>query len=477
MPTIERYPSKSHARRVAKHFSGLLPDAFTDDKPRQILLLAAARLKYWPFSDQAQPFRQNRNFYYLTGCDLPDAYVLYDVELDRLVLFLPPVDKEDVMWSGEPITITEAKEEYDVDEVLYADVIKSELQAIPNRIVYTAESLVGDDHRAYLKDIELLVQLQSSDQYLLEALEESRLIKDDFELRLMRKASEISDNAHLKVLSTMSLQTNERHIHAEFVYHSMRAGSKNQSYDPICCTGRHCSTLHYVRNNEEIAGKQLLLIDAGAEWNNYASDVTRTFPISGEWTPEARAIYELVLEMQTACESLVKPGAVWDDLHLLAHKILIRGFLKLGIFKGGSEDEILESRVSAAFLPHGLGHTLGMDTHDTGGRANYADSDLLFRYLRIRRKLESGMVVTVEPGIYFSPFLIDPYLNGHDGFKGGHYIDRDVLEKFWEVGGVRIEDDVLVTDNGSENFTKVPKDPDVLSKIIKAGLKKTLVTV
>ncbi|KAK9367602.1 peptidase M24, structural domain-containing protein [Lipomyces kononenkoae] len=468
---IEKYPAKAHALRVKQQLYALAPSYFSNPREAPVLLLASPRTVYWPFCDQTQPFRQNRNFYYLSGCDLPDSYLTYDTSSQTIVLYLPPVDADDVMWSGQPLSLTEAKAQFDVDDVRYSDKIGDDMASIfGGRTILTVEPLTGPEHAKVLGQLPN-IKIAAADQHLLESLEEARMIKDEYELDLMRNASSISNNAHLKVMSSMNLHTNETHIHAEFVYHSLRAGSKNQSYDPICCSGHSCSTLHYVKNDEDLAGRQLILIDAGSEWQNYASDVTRTFPINGEWTTQARAIYELVLDMQTTCEKLVAPGASWEELHLLAHKILVKGFLKLGIFKGGSEEDILQSRVSCAFFPHGLGHMLGMDTHDTGGKANYQDPDPMYRYLRIRRNLESGMVVTVEPGIYFSPFLINPYIQGDECFGlGGKFIDRDVLEEYWDVGGVRIEDDVLVTETGHENFTQVPKDPDALSAIIKKAL-------
>ncbi|KAK9448624.1 peptidase M24, structural domain-containing protein [Limtongia smithiae] len=461
-----KYPAKQHALSVKNHMGGGL-------FPAPIILLASPRTTLWPFCDQAQPFRQNRNFYYMSGCDLPDCYLTYDTGKDKLVLYLPPIDKDDVVWSGMPMSIEEAKAACDVDDVRYSDALKADLtrEAVNGQTICTVEALLEvSAHAAILGDT--LSQCGSfKNPQLMDALEEARAFKDDYEVALMRCASAISDNAHYKVMSTMKFHTNETHIHAEFVYHSIRAGSKNQSYDPICCSGRTCSTLHYVRNADDITGgKQLILIDAGAEWKNYASDVTRTFPISGEWTTEALAIYTLVLKMQTACMQRVAPEVLWDELHLLAHEILIAGFLELGIFKDGTAEEILKSRISAAFYPHGLGHMLGMDTHDTAGHANYSDPDPIFRYLRIRRELKAGMVVTVEPGIYFNPFLLDLFMRGEEGTgDGAKFVDKMVLEKYWDVGGVRIEDDVLVTPTGFENFTKIAKDPAEISAIIKGA--------
>lgn len=166
--------------------------------------------------------------------------------------------------------------------------------------------------------------------------------------------------------------------------------------------------------------------------------------------------------MQLDCIAMLKEGVAWDDVHLLAHKIAIDGLLELGIFKG-DKDEILKARTSAAFLPHGLGHYLGMDTHDTGGHPNFSDPDPLFRFLRVRRNLPAGSVITVEPGIYFCDFIIRPYLKDP---KHAQFINEKVLDKYWDVGGVRIEDNLLITKDGCENLTDCPKNADELEKII-----------
>ena len=140
--------------------------------------------------------------------------------------------------------------------------------------------------------------------------------------------------------------------------------------------------------------------------------------------------------MQSTCTSLLRAGVLWDDVHARAHEIAIDGLLQLGILKGGTAREIFEARTSVAFFPHGLGHYLGMDTHDTGGHADYEDKDPMYKYLRVRGKLPAGAVVTVEPGIYFCRFIVEPYLEDE---VHGKYIDKEVLEDYWDVGGVRIE--------------------------------------
>jgi Xaa-Pro dipeptidase len=230
--------------------------------------------------------------------------------------------------------------------------------------------------------------------------------------------------------------TNERELEALFIKSCIERGCREQSYHSIVASGTSAATLHYVKNDAPLAGKQLLLIDAGCESNTYCADITRTFPISGKFTPEARAIYGIVLRMQSECIDMLKAGVLWDDVHAHAHKVAIAGLLDLGILKGGDVETIFKSRTSVAFFPHGLGHYLGMDTHDCGGNPNYADKDPMFRYLRVRGTLPAGSVITVEPGIYFCRFIVEPYLKSEEH---GKHIDQKVLEKYWDVGGVRIE--------------------------------------
>lgn len=463
----DKYPAKAHALRVAK----ILGPAF---KNSTILLTSTLSVLY-PNTDMSAPFRQDRDFNYLTGAfDLNKALVTYKISADKLTLWLPPIDEDDVMWSGMPLSVNGALQKYDVDEVRYIGpeltLYLSEVTTENNANIITLKD-VNHSHE-FITTTTTTAGNKSAvvvESKLREAISEARAFKDAYEIQLMRKAAEISDNSHRAVMSALPIEKNEGHIHAEFVYHSMRQGSKYQAYDPICCSGTDCGTLHYTRNDQELDEKLLVLIDAGAEWQAYASDVTRVFPISGEWTPKARTIYTTVLQMQEQAMKRCAPGVSWDSLHLLCHEILVAKFLDLGIFQNGTVDEIIAARTSVAFFPHGLGHMLGMDTHDTFGNANYDDPDPMYRYLRIRRDLQEGFVVTVEPGIYFNKFLLEPYLSDE---KHAKFINQKVLDEYMSVGGVRIEDDILITATGYENFTKITSDPDEVSAIVKAGINK-----
>jgi Xaa-Pro dipeptidase len=270
---------------------------------------------------------------------------------------------------------------------------------------------------------------------LKKAIEICRVGKDDYEIALIRHANDVSTAAHVAVAKAAKTATNERELEAIFIKASIERGCRNQAYHGIFASGTSAATLHYVKNDQPLAGKLNLLVDAAAESDCYAADITRTFPINGKFSAESLAIYETVLQMQDECINMLKAGVLWDDVHAHAHRVAIAGLLKIGIMKGDAE-EIFKARTSVAFFPHGLGHYLGMDTHDTGGNPDYEDKDSMFRYLRVRGTLPAGSVITVEPGIYFCEFIIEPYLKDPVHSK---YISKTVLDKYWDVGGVRIE--------------------------------------
>lgn len=403
-------------------------------------------------------YRQRRFFFYLTGCNLPDCHYTYDIGSGEATLFVPPIDPESVVWSGLPTSTSEALEQYDVDHVEHTTEVNATLAHLANNASKTVYAIPGQ-----VSDYITFLEFDTKNMSILkEAIQYSRAIKSDYEIAIMQKANDISSAAHKAIMQKVKHATNEAELEAVLLHECIKEGAKNQAYESIVASGRAASTLHYVRNDQPLAGKLNLLLDAGCEVDSYASDITRTYPVNGKFTPESRAIYDIVLKMQLESIAMLKEGVIWDDVHSHAHRVAIDGLLALGILKGDKE-EIFRSRASVAFFPHGLGHYLGMDTHDTGGDPNYADEDTMFRYLRKRGTLPAGSVITVEPGIYFCKFIIDPALEDP---KTAAFIDKPVLEKYWDVGGVRIEDNVLITPEGSVNLTSVIKDPVEMERII-----------
>jgi len=423
------------------------------------------------------------------------------------------------MWSIPPPTILEARKMYNVTDILHTGTFSSHfdsaLAAAPTALVHTLPQTQTAQFPA-LPPLSAGVA-GSLDTYLITALHRARLTKSNAEIQRIRRANEISSRAHEVVMRVLGVGVRgapgstdgemaqnhpplpgewliEREAEAEaiFVASCRREGAVHQAYLPIVAASTRAATLHYCCNDRDFAwgpltphhhpnhiefprttdGPQLLpqvlLIDAGCEWDNYASDITRTMPVGngGKFTPEARAIYELVLEMQTASFKTLKPGLHWDAVQLLCHRTLVRGFQKLGIFRAETEESVvLVSGVSAAFFPHGVGHSLGLDVHDAPSASKPTPNPTIvrggeelghekfFEYLRLRLPLEVGMVVTVEPGIYFHQHLLA-------GVRNSKFINHEVLSRFEPVGGVRIEDVVLITPEGAENLTTVRSDVD-----------------
>ncbi|KAH7072466.1 putative Xaa-Pro aminopeptidase [Paraphoma chrysanthemicola] len=450
-----KYPAKEHARKVAKWIIDKGGDK------NGTIYLEAQKQKLQEDNDSEAPFRQRRYFFYLSGCELPDSYLTYEIATDKLTLFVPPVEPDEVIWSGLPMSPKEAKAKYDIDECKTTKEVNPHLASeteSARSTIYAIQEQVSDD-------ITFLSYNEKEFSLLKPAIEYSRVTKSDYEIALIRKANVISTTAHVNVMKAAAKAKNECELEAVFLKSCVERNAKNQAYHSIVAAGENGATLHYVHNADTIKNQNLLLLDAGCEVDCYASDITRTFPIKGDFTTESLAIYNIVLDMQKQCIDALKAGVLWDSIHELAHKIAIKGLLDLGILKGDAQ-AIFKARTSVAFFPHGLGHYLGMDTHDTGGNANYADKDSMFRYLRVRGTLPARSVITVEPGIYFCRFIIEPYLKDAEQSK---FIDEKVLEKYWSVGGVRIEDNILIVEGGVENLTPTPKEVDEIVKLVKEG--------
>lgn len=328
--------------------------------------------------------------------------MVYDIKADQLTLFVPPIDPDSVIWSGLPMSTEEAAKLYDVDRVLYTTDVNATLASLAS--AQGGKTLAFAIEEQISEGIEFMGFAEAKLSILKDVIGDVRVVKDAYEVALLRKANDVSAKAHIAAIKASKTATNEREMEAAFLSACVANGCREQSYHPIFAGGANGATLHYVRNDESLTDaatqkrKGNLLIDAGCEYQTYCADITRVIPLAGRFPTETRQIYEIVLEMQRECIAVLKEGVRWDDVHALAHRIAIKGLLKLGILCG-TEDELFEKRVSVAFFPHGLGHYLGMDTHDTGGYPNYDDKDKMFRYLRVRRNLPAGAVITVEPGV------------------------------------------------------------------------------
>ncbi|ORX43189.1 hypothetical protein DM01DRAFT_1313128 [Hesseltinella vesiculosa] len=407
-------------------------------------------------TDVELPFRQESNFYYLTGCNEPDFHVVIDIASGKTTLVAPPVVPDHVMWMGLPDTLEQMQAKYDVDQVVYSDSLASLLQS---QKVYVLPITKTDclQGQAVVSDVE--------SKQLENAVIAARLVKADWEIEIMRQANKISSDAHIKLWQASYPGCTEAQLHALFLYESARHGAFFQSYYPIVGCGKNAATLHYNKNNAVMENaNDVVLVDAGAEYNVYASDITRVFPVGGKFSPEARTIYTIVLNMQKASIDMCRAGVAYEDIHLKAMEIGCDGLIEAGILVGDRQ-ELLDKDVMAAFYPHGIGHSIGLDVHDVGG---YPDGVGRidrpgWRNLRMRRVLAPGNVVTIEPGVYFFDYLINPVLENPATAK---YVNIDMLNKYKSVGGVRIEDNIVITEGEPLNLTTVPKEIDEVEALM-----------
>lgn len=406
--------------------------------------------------------------------DEPDCALAYDVGLDVLTLYVPDFDLHRAIWMGPTLSRDEAQDRYDVDRVRYQSSLRAELESwLSERVQNSLLYIIHDSE----KPAGLPEELPLDSNQLMSAMDAARGIKDEYEIRMIRQANKVSGLAHRRILERIQKMKNESEIEGLFLDTCISHGARNQAYQIIAASGPNAAVLHYDRNNESLRNKPLVCLDAGAEWNCYASDVTRTFPLSGEWPNRyVTNIYQLVERMQEECIKRIRRGTRFLSLHDLAHEIAIDGLRALGVLKDGSHSEIRASGASKVFFPHGLGHHVGLEVHDVSESSIMALHPAFdqTQYGPVLNPgvslspctlsaplLEAGMVVTVEPGIYFSPLAL---ANARKQ-PCAKYIDFDVAEKYVPIGGVRIEDDILVTAHGYENLTTAPKGEEMLAII------------
>jgi len=354
-------------------------------------------------SDQDRKFRQRRYFYYITGVDEADCAVTYDIAKQQLNLWLPPIDPRKVVWTGRGSNKTEAVDKYDIDHAEYADKLPRYLRSwVEHNKISGHIYILHDSQKPPCPEEVITTQNLFNSTDLQPAIDTCRLIKDDHEIELIRKANEISTEAHTAVLRNIAHFHNEGQVEGLFLNICVAHGAKKQSYGIIAGSGENAAILHYVKNDEDFGDRQMMCLDAGAEWHCYSSDVTRSFPLKGEWpSQEAKSIYDLVQKMQTAAFEVIGPGKRFINAHLLAHKVAVEGLLELGVLHNGTVKEILDAGTSLAFYPHGLGHHLGLEVHDIMRLTSteYSIYDDMHESFGANEGLQPGMAITVEPGM------------------------------------------------------------------------------
>ena len=407
-------------------------------EPNSIAILPAAPV-YIRNRDVEHVYRQDSDFQYLTGFPEPEAVMVLipGREHGEYVLFCRERDPERELWDGLRAGQDGAVAQYGADDAFPIGDIDDILPGLiegRERVYYAIGTNEKFDHRLmeWINVIRSKARqgAQPPNEFVAldHLLHDMRLYKSAAEAKVMREAAEISARAHVRAMQVSRAGLYEYHLEAELDYEFRKGGAKMPAYGSIVAAGRNGCILHYQENDAPLKDGDLVLIDAGCEIDCYASDITRTFPVSGRFSPEQKAIYELVLRAQEAAFAAIGPDKHWNEAHEATVRVIAEGLLELGLLTG-TLDEVIETESYKAYYMHRAGHWLGMDVHDVGD----------YKVGGEWRVLEPGMAMTVEPGIYIA-------------------VDNDKVAKKWRGIGVRIEDDVLVTKTGCEIITGgVPK--------------------
>lgn len=414
-----------------------------------VAVLATARLQTRS-NDTEFPFRPNSDFYYLSGFDEDNAILVLSKKngVSKSILFVQEKVPEMELWTGERLGVEAAKERFDVDEVygtgsfeeqmlelvkeqalLYFDLFSDdavyiELKAIAKKMLHTRG--VNVSPRTF-SDITKITQ-------------QMRLIKSAEEIGLIRKALSITEKAHHYAMQQCKPAMPEYQLQAEYEYIFKKEGAYSDAYTTIIAGGNSANTLHYIKNDQPLKKGELVLVDAGCEYGFYASDITRTYPVSGRFTPPQKELYNMVLDVQLKVIDAIRPGGSKKALQEYSEKLLCEGMVRLGILKGKIE-KLIEKKAHKKYFPHGIGHWLGIDVHDPCPYSDDHGNELLF---------EAGMVLTIEPGIY---------LNADD---------ESVPERYRGMG-IRIEDNILITPEGCENLSiAIAKSVEEIEKVCKS---------
>jgi Xaa-Pro aminopeptidase len=397
-------------------------------------------------ADSSHAFRQDSNFWYLSGFNEAESTLVLLVNENnnvQSIVFVPEKDELKEIWDGYRAGPEGAMKDHGFDLAFNNTEIDQrlpDLLAGHNQVFYP----VGKSKTLDADIIEWIKSAKSKDRHssAIDIADASskvgnqRLIKDEDEIKIMKKACQISAEAHVEAMKFVKPGMTEQEMEAFYQYEFSKRGGRFSAYTPIVAGGENACVLHYVENSKPLKDGELLLVDAGCEFELYASDITRTFPINGKFTAPQLAIYEVVLEAQAKSIEAISTNNNVMDAQTISEKVITQGLIDLGILQGSME-ELHAAGAFKDFYMHKIGHWLGIDVHDAGDYME--DGDYM--------KFKPGMVTTVEPGIYISS-------------------SSDVEEK-WKGIGIRIEDDILVTADGNENLTAfVPSDPKEIEALM-----------
>lgn len=417
-------------------------------------------------SDVGPVFRQESYFHWAFGVLEPDHYGAIDVTTGESVLFIPRLPQEYATVMGHIATTEEVRQSYQVDRVYYVDEMPQRLrdmQAESNLLLLNGtNSDSGKTTRTAAFDG--MSQFHTNDTVLHPIISELRVIKTEMELEVLRYVSRVSSAAHRHVMRCIKSGkiTREYQAEAEFMNYSYSVGGcRHVSYTCICGGGRSGAVLHYghagAPNDQPVQTTDMVLFDMGAEYFCFCSDITCSYPVSGKFTDKQKVIYNAVWRATKAVLEAAKPGVAWPDMHILANREVLLSLLEAGLLQGDIDEMMAVNLAGRVFQPHGLGHFMGMDVHDVGGYLEGHPDRRQgpgLRNLRTARVLQANMVLTVEPGCYFIDHLLDGAFANPELSR---FLVAERINEYRGFGGVRIEDDVIVTETGMEVMSVVPR--------------------
>ncbi len=420
-----------------KHYSERIEKLVAALPSQSLYILKSADAKIRS-NDTEYAYRQNSDFYYLTGLEETDLYLVIKktTTQSESILFCKESDIAEIQWVGPRLGIEGMKQTKQFNQVFSIDLVEKKMPELLEGIeqVYIDFSEMPSWHKKLMGWLKIVKSKNRKGILTPDTLKDSRkilhemrLIKQPEEIVLLQKAADISCQAHIRVMKKMKPGMMEYALEAEYIHEFFSQGARSPAYNSIVGSGENACILHYVNNNKILFDKELVLIDAACEYQYYCADITRTYPVNGVFSSAQQAIYELVLASQQAAIDIIKPGIEFSAIQAKVLDIMVQGLLDLNILKGNKKD-LIEAQHYQPFYMHNSGHWLGIDVHDCGE----------YKINNQSRKLAPGMVLTVEPGLYFSSLLLK----------------NTSLDPKWLGIGVRIEDDILVTELGHHNLTK-----------------------
>jgi len=397
-----------------------------------------------------------------------DCYLIADLHNDKVTLFMPKLDNLYKIWMNF-ITKDQTADKYKI-EVKYMSELEEEMKKFTGKLYINEGTNTDSNLKTDLPDAKYLENHTVDRATMHDILAESRVIKNDEEIVAMRWASQITAEAHVNVMRNVKANMREMQLESFFNFYGQQHyfTGRVAPYLSICGCGPSAATLHYHDNKGLLKDGTTMLTDQGHSLHHYVSDVTTSWPVNGKFTKKQAEIYNLVLKSSRAVFEQLKPGTDWIEMHLLAERVILSGLVELGCLSGDVE-EMMKKRIGFLFMPHGLGHLIGLDTHDVGGYLPTTPErrqEPGLKNVRMARIIEVGVVLTIEPGCYFRDFLLDGEIPKDFYEFDLSFLNRDKIREYQqEIQGVRIEDVVLITETGNENLSyDIPRTVEQIEK-------------